>query len=84
MKPFNSSSLLAVSLAGLACGQTVLAKACNAVGIPFSNEEAHSAAYDAERTAELFCLIVNRWKELGGWQPADIELPADSEAPAEK
>ena len=31
--------------------------------------EAHSAAYDAERTAELFCEIVNRWKECGGWLP---------------
>ena len=25
--------------------------------------------YDAERTAELFCDIVNRWKECGGWLP---------------
>jgi ribonuclease T len=33
----------------------------------FNNEEAHSARYDAEKTAELFCLIVNRWKDLGGW-----------------
>jgi ribonuclease T len=66
--PFHPfSSFDTVSLAGLACGQTVLAKACEAMGIAFSNEEAHSAAYDAERTAELFCLIVNRWKSLGGW-----------------
>jgi ribonuclease T len=26
--------------------------------------KAHSALYDAEKTAELFCLIVNRWKQL--------------------
>ena len=38
-------------------------------GIAFDNNEAHSAAYDTERTAELFCDIVNRWKESGGWQP---------------
>ena len=38
-------------------------------GIAFDNNEAHSAAYDAERTAELFCDIVNRWKESGGWLP---------------
>ena len=57
------------SLSGLAFGQTVLAKACNEAGIAFDNSEAHSAAYDAERTAELFCEIVNRWKESGGWIP---------------
>ena len=57
------------TLAGLAYGQTVLAKSCQEAGIPFNNDEAHSAAYDAERTAELFCAIVNRWQELGGWTP---------------
>ena len=34
---------------------------------------AHSAAYDAEKTADLFCYIVNRWKELGGWVPLMVE-----------
>lgn len=58
------------TLAGLAYGQTVLAKACAEAGITFDNNEAHSAAYDAERTAELFCEIVNRWKESGGWVPS--------------
>ncbi len=58
------------TLAGLAFGQTVLAKACAEAGITFDNAEAHSAAYDAERTADLFCDIVNRWKECGGWLPA--------------
>ncbi|GAB3286267.1 ribonuclease T [Parahaliea aestuarii] len=57
------------TLAGLAYGQTVLARACSEAGITFDNNEAHSAAYDAERTAELFCEIVNRWKESGGWMP---------------
>jgi len=57
------------TLSGLAYGQTVLAKACAEAGIVFDNGEAHSAAYDAERTAELFCDIVNRWKESGGWMP---------------
>ncbi|BBN82103.1 ribonuclease T [Pseudoalteromonas sp. A25] len=55
------------SLAGLALGQTVLAKACRTAGIEFDNSQAHSALYDTERTAELFCYIVNRWQELGGW-----------------
>lgn len=61
------------TLAGLAYGQTVLARACQEAGIEFDNAQAHSAAYDAERTAQLFCAIVNRWQELGGWpitQPA--------------
>lgn len=55
------------SLAGLAVGQTVLVKACQAAGIAFDQKEAHSALYDASRTAELFCYIVNRYKSLGGW-----------------
>ncbi|WP_008294053.1 ribonuclease T [Congregibacter litoralis] len=57
------------TLSGLAYGQTVLAKSCYEAGIPFDNEQAHSAAYDAERTAELFCGIVNTWQKLGGWMP---------------
>ena len=55
------------TLAGLALGQTVLAKACQSANIEFSNEEAHSAQYDTEKTAELFCYIVNKWQALGGW-----------------
>ncbi|QYJ84898.1 ribonuclease T [Shewanella mesophila] len=55
------------ALSGLALGHTVLAKACSIAGIDFDNKEAHSALYDTERTAELFCHIVNKWKALGGW-----------------
>ena len=55
------------ALSGLAFGQTVLAKACQTAEIPFDNKEAHSALYDTKRTAELFCKIVNKWKQLGGW-----------------
>jgi len=62
------------SISALALGQTVLAKACREGGLEFSNQEAHSALYDAEKTAELFCLIVNRWQSLGGWP-----LPQTSE-----
>jgi len=68
--PFHPFSFFdTATLSGLAYGQTVLAKACAEAGITFDNNEAHSAAYDAERTAELFCEIVNRWKESGGWLP---------------
>ncbi len=73
--PFHPFSVFdTATLAGLAFGQTVLAKACQVAGLEFSNSAAHSAAYDAEKTAELFCVIVNRWKELGGWTtPLDEE-----------
>ncbi|ORT50203.1 ribonuclease T [Vibrio sp. qd031] len=55
------------ALSGLAFGQTVLAKACRTAGMDFDNKEAHSALYDTLKTAELFCIIVNKWKALGGW-----------------
>ncbi|HBY38079.1 MAG TPA: ribonuclease T [Alteromonas sp.] len=55
------------TLSGLAVGQTVLVKACQAAGIAFDQKEAHSALYDAKKTAELFCYIVNRYASLGGW-----------------
>lgn len=68
--PFHPFSFFdTATLSGLAYGQTVLAKACAEAGIAFDNTEAHSAAYDAERTAELFCDIVNRWRDSGGWMP---------------
>lgn len=67
--PFHPFSVFdTATLAGLAFGQTVLAKACQSAGIAFSNSSAHNAVYDTEKTAELFCFIVNRWRELGGWQ----------------
>lgn len=61
------------TLSGLALGQTVLAKACAAANIDFNNSEAHSALYDTEKTAELFCYIVNKWQTLGGWPLAPDE-----------
>jgi len=60
--PFHPFSVFdTVSLAGLAYGQTVLGRAMQAAGLPWNGEEAHSAVYDAERTAELFCKIANTW-----------------------
>lgn len=67
--PFTSFDT--ATLSGLALGHTVLARACDLAGIEFNNEEAHSALYDANKTAELFCFIVNRWKKLGGWPLGD-------------
>ena len=67
--PFHPFSVMdTASLAGLAYGHTVLAKACQLADIAFDNSAAHSAAYDAEKTAELFCQIVNRWQDMGGWR----------------
>jgi ribonuclease T len=58
--PFHLFSTFdTVSLSGLADGQTVLSRSAQAAGLPWDNNEAHSAIYDAEQTAELFCKIVN-------------------------
>jgi ribonuclease T len=63
--PFHPfSSLDTVTLGAVAYGQTVLARIVQAAKIPWDKNEAHSAIYDAEKTAELFCKIVNRWRAL--------------------
>jgi ribonuclease T len=63
--PFHPFSTFdTVSLAGLAYGETVLAKAAQCAGLGWDSREAHSAIYDTEQTARLFCTIVNRWHEL--------------------
>ena len=60
--PFHRFSTFdTATLGGLAYGQTVLSRAVKAAGLEWEEEEAHSALYDAERTAELFCNIVNQW-----------------------
>ena len=48
------------TLGALAFGKTILAKALKEAKIDFDKNLAHSALYDAEKTAELFCLIVNQ------------------------
>src|SRR6478672_368020 len=68
--PFHPFSVFdTVSLAGIAYGQTVLGRAMQAAGLPWNGEEAHSAVYDAERTAELFCKIANAWPSLPAASP---------------
>jgi ribonuclease T len=63
--PFHPFSCFdTATLAGVALGQTVLAKALNAARIEFNSSEAHSAAYDAQKTAELFCYICNKFKDV--------------------
>jgi ribonuclease T len=66
--PFHPfSSFDTATLAGLAFGQTVLSRAVQSAGLEWNEAEAHSAVYDTEKTAALFCAIVNRWKILTGF-----------------
>jgi ribonuclease T len=61
--PFHPfSSFDTATLAGVAFGQTVLSRAVTAAGFTWNDEEAHSALYDAEKTAQLFCAVVNRFR----------------------
>jgi ribonuclease T len=92
--PFHPFSCFdTATLAGAALGQTVLAKAALVAGIPFDASEAHSAAYDAERTADLFCVVCNslnesyraaevRARELG-WNDAAPKTDSNSDSERE-
>ena len=63
--PFHPFSCFdTATLCGVAYGQTVLARAAAAAGIVWDEQSAHSAAYDAEVTADIFCDVVNRFKPL--------------------
>ncbi len=63
--PFHAFSCFdTATLGGVAFGQTVLARAVQAAGLEWDGKQAHSAIYDAERTADLFCAIVNRWDNI--------------------
>ncbi|HMI37949.1 MAG TPA: ribonuclease T [Steroidobacteraceae bacterium] len=90
--PFHPfSSFDTATLAGAAFGQTVLAKAATIAGLGWDTNSAHSATYDAERTAELFCTICNelagsfQWAENRartlGWHESTTAVP-DGEADA--
>ena len=63
--PFHPfSSFDTATLCGVAFGQTVLSRAVKAAGLEFDEESAHSAAYDAEITADVFCEVVNRFQPV--------------------
>jgi ribonuclease T len=64
--PFHPFSFIdTASLAAVAFGHTVLSEACLRAGIEFDATRAHNALYDADRTATLFCEIVNLWEASG-------------------
>jgi ribonuclease T len=79
--PFHQFSHFdTVSLSALAFGQTVLARAVQAAGLEWNAHAAHSAVYDAERTAELFCNIINLWDSLQPEKQTSLVLSDDSGA----
>ena len=63
--PFHPFSCFdTATLCGVAYGQTVLARAVKAAGLEWDETQAHSAAYDAEITADVFCDIVKRFRPI--------------------
>ena len=63
--PFHPFSCFdTATLCGIAFGQTVLARAAIAAGMNWDESQAHSASYDAEVTADLFCEAVNRYRDI--------------------
>jgi ribonuclease T len=82
--PFHPFSVFdTVTLAGVAYGQTVLARAVHAAGLDWNGAEQHSAVYDAERTAQLFCRIVNGLGTLLSAPGSVDEPPSADEMPVE-
>src|SRR5271157_3668111 len=80
--PFHPfSSFDTATLGGVAFGQTVLMRATLAAGLEWDTASAHSAAYDAERTADLFCTVCNQFqgvfdtsrRRLASMGPLEIE-----------
>jgi ribonuclease T len=69
--PFHPFAIIdTASLSAVALGQTVLARATRAAGLGWDEQAAHSAVYDAEITADLFCEIVNRFRPFYEALPA--------------
>ena len=63
--PFHPFSCFdTATTCGIAFGQTVLARAVVAAGLEWDESQAHSAAYDAEVTADVFCEAVNRYRDI--------------------
>jgi len=93
--PFHPFSCFdTATLAGAALGQTVLAKALAVAGLEWDAARAHNARYDAERCADIFCLVCNRLRESFesareraaalGWLNAPAADAADEDTPLEE
>ncbi len=81
--PFHPFSTFdTATLGGLVHGQTVLAKIAQVAGFEWDTEKAHSASYDAEMTAHLFCEMINRWQHLANLE--QIQLSRLEDASSEK
>lgn len=79
--PFHPfSSFDTATLCGVAYGQTVLARAVQAAGLLWDESSAHSAAYDAEVTADVFCDIVNRFRPIYEKSLGAVAWTGDEEA----
>ena len=62
--PFHPFSVLdTVTLGALATNQTVLARICESLEVDYDSKEAHSAAYDSDVTAKVFCKIINEFNQ---------------------
>ena len=58
--PFHPFSVLdTVTLGALHTKQTVLARICDVLDVEYDSKLAHSAAYDSDVTAKVFCKIIN-------------------------
>jgi ribonuclease T len=74
--PFHPfSSFDTATLAGVAFGQTVLSRAVEAAGLRWDETKAHSALYDAEMAALVFCEVVNRFRPVFQAPPAPPPRP---------
>ncbi len=83
--PFHPFSVFdTATLAGAALGQTVLARALETSGLGYNQSEAHSAIYDAERTADLFCLLINRLRPVYEAFGAAAVIAAETKVPTEE
>ncbi|HPE61748.1 MAG: ribonuclease T [Thiothrix sp.] len=79
--PFHPFSTLdTVTLGAVVYGQTVLARVAQAAGLGWDGEQAHSAVYDAEKTADIFCHTVNNWQTLdAAFKAVKTDFPQQSE-----
>jgi ribonuclease T len=90
--PFHPFSCFdTATLGGVAYGQTVLMRATLAAGLEWDTSSAHSASYDAERSADLICTVCNQFqgvfeasrRRLAAMGPLEVEPEPTSEPPAD-